>query len=291
MRRIVSLPARIFSAIALAAALAASAHALPATAAEVDEGRQVALRVATYNIHAGIGADRRFDLDRQIAALREIDADILALQEVDVNWSGRSQWRDLVTELADALDMSVFFGHIYSLDPPSEGAPRREFGIAMLSRYPIIDAENHDITRLSTQTPGPTPQPAPGFPEVVVNVRGALVHAYGTHLDYRADPYVRELQVADMRRIMADDQGRQQLLLGDFNAEPGAPELAPLWEDVVDAWGAADGGLTYPATGPVKRIDYVTVSPQIEVRSSEVPATLASDHLPVVADLVVTRGA
>lgn len=291
MRRIVSLPARLLSAIALTAALAASALALPANAADVDEGRQVALRVATYNIQAGAGMDRRFDLDRQVAALREIDADILALQEVDVNWSGRSQWRDLATELADALDMSVFFGHIYSLDPPSAEAPRREFGIAMLSRYPIVHAENHDIARLSTQTPDPTPQPAPGFPEIVVNVRGALVHAYGTHLDYRADPYVRELQVADMRQVMAEDRGRQQVLLGDFNAEPGAAELAPLWEDVVDAWGAAEGGLTYPAADPVKRIDYVTVSPWIEVRSAAARATLASDHLPVVADVVVISGA
>ena len=290
MRRIWSLAARAASAMTLAALLAAPAAA-PAVAAEVDEGQRVALRVATYNIHAGIGMDGRFDLERQVAALRQMDADIVALQEVDVHWSGRSQWRDLAGELADALGMWVFYGHIYNLDPPSEGAPRREFGIAMLSRYPIIGAENHHIARLSTQTPDPTPQPAPGFPEVVVNVRGALVHAYGTHLDYRADPYVRQLQVADMRRIMAEDHSRQQVLLGDFNAEPGAPELAPLWQDLVDAWGAADGGLTYPADTPVKRIDYVTVSPQIEVRAAEVPATLASDHLPVVADLVVTRGA
>ncbi|MGH3646776.1 MAG: endonuclease/exonuclease/phosphatase family protein, partial [Micromonosporaceae bacterium] len=220
MRRIWSLAARAAGAmtlvalVALVALLAVPAVAAPAVAGEVDEGRRVALRAATYNIQAGAGMDRRFDLDRQVAAIRELHADIIALQEVDVHWSARSQWRDLATELGDALGMWVFYGPIYSLDPLSEGAPRREFGNAILSRYPIIAAENHEITRLSTQTPDPTPQPAPGFPEVVVNVRGALVHAYGTHLDYRADPYVRRMQVADMRRIMAEDRGRQQVLLG-----------------------------------------------------------------------------
>ncbi len=266
--------------------------ATPARGADIDEGRQVAVRIATYNIHAGSGTDNRFDLQRQIAAIRAMDADIIGLQEVDVHWSGRSQWRDLATELAEGLGMYVFFGPIYSLDPPTAGDPRREYGMATLSRYPILEATNHEITRLSTQNPDPVPAPAPGFPEVVVNVRGALVHVYNTHLDYRGDPYVREMQVADMRRIMAADKG-QRVLLGDFNAEAGAPELAPLWRDLTDTWQAAngtEGGLTYPTSQPVKRIDYVTVSPQVTVRSAVVPATLASDHLPMVADLVVTRG-
>lgn len=258
----------------------------------IPDGRQVDLRVATYNIAAGAGADHVFDLERQIETLRAIDADIISLQEVDVHWSARSQWRDLASEIAGALDMNVFFGHIYDLDPPAEGEPRREFGIALLSRYPILSAENHSITRLSTQVPNPEPAPAPGFPEIVVNVQGAHVHVYGTHLDFRGDPTVREMQVADMLQIMAED-GERQILLGDFNARPDAAELAPLWEHVGDAWllaNGADDGLTYPATAPDRRIDYITVSPAVEVGLVTVPETLASDHRPVVADLTVIRG-
>ncbi|HET8662661.1 MAG TPA: endonuclease/exonuclease/phosphatase family protein [Micromonosporaceae bacterium] len=281
----------------LLAVLPASAYAVASdqlgTAA-----RQVPLRVATYNIHAGAGMDNRFDIARQADAIRQLDLDVVGLQEVDVHWGSRSQWRDLATELAEALDMSVFFGHIYDLDPPPGSLLRREYGIAILSRHPVVHAENHWVTRLSTQVPNPSPELAPGFPEVVVNVRGALVHVYATHLDYRADPSVRRLQVADTLRIMAEDRHHQdrpqQVLLGDLNAPPYAPEIQPLWGYVADAWAQANGaagGLTYPANRPDRRIDYVAVSPGITVRQATVPATLASDHLPVVADLAVTRGA
>jgi endonuclease/exonuclease/phosphatase family metal-dependent hydrolase len=258
----------------------------------VPDARLVDLRVATYNIQAGTGMDRRFDVDRQIETLRALDADIIGLQEVDVHWSARSQWRDLATEIADGLGMKVFFGPIYDFDPLAEGRPRRQFGIAILSRYPILYAENHSITRLSTQVPNPQPESAPGFPEVVVNVFGAHVHVYSTHLDFRGDPRIRQMQVADMLRIMSKDEGRRQILLGDLNARPNAPELAPLWGYVGDAWLAGGSGpeMTYPTSAPDRRIDYVTVSPRVTVRSVRVPYTVASDHLPVVADLIVTRG-
>ncbi|MET8433820.1 endonuclease/exonuclease/phosphatase family protein [Streptomyces sp900116325] len=256
----------------------------PAQAA--GHGHPVLLRVATYNIHAGAGMDNVFDLDRQAAELRALDADVIGLQEVDVHWDTRSQWRDVAGELAERLHMRVSFAPIYSLDPTTPGAPRREFGVAVLSRYRIVSAENHEITRLSTQVPDPVPAPAPGFGEVVVRVRGMPVHVYVTHLDYRGDPSVRIAQVADTRRVMAEDEGRK-VLLGDFNAEPGAPELAPLWEELADA---EPGAPTYPALNPVKRIDFVAVSKDgVRVRDAAVAETLASDHRPVVADLLLLR--
>ncbi|MFE3941618.1 endonuclease/exonuclease/phosphatase family protein [Streptomyces sp. NPDC059118] len=277
--------------VLLAAGLLGTAFTPPAAAGE-GPGRAVPLRVATYNIHAGAGMDNVFALDRQAAALRSLDADVIGLQEVDAHWGTRSEWRDLAAELAERLDMRVSFAPVYSLDPETPGAPRREFGVAVLSRYRIVSAENHEITRLSTQVPDPVPALAPGFGEVVVRVKGLPVHVYVTHLDYRADPSVRAAQVADTRRIMAEDRapGRQrvrQVLLGDFNAAPSAPVLAPLWRELTDA---EPGGPTYPAQNPVERIDYVAVSKDsVRVRDAAVAETLASDHRPVVADLLLRR--
>lgn len=278
--------------VLLAAGLLGTALAPPATAAGHGPGRLVPLRVVTYNIHAGAGMDNVFDLDRQAAELRSLHADVIGLQEVDVHWDARSQGRDLAAELAERLGMQVSFAPIYSLDPVTAGAPRREFGVAVLSRYRIVSAENHDITRLSTQDPNPVPAPAPGFGEVVLRVRGLPVHVYATHLDYRGDPSVRTAQVADTRRIMAEDQRSErrpvrQILLGDFNAAPDAPELAPLWESLHDV---EPGAPTFPALDPVKRIDYVAVSKDtVRVRDAAVAETLASDHRPVVADLLLRR--
>ncbi|GHH69814.1 metal-dependent hydrolase [Streptomyces sulfonofaciens] len=272
------------------------AGAAPGPAAH---GGAVPLRVASYNIHAGAGTDNVFDLDRTAGELRALHADVIGLEEVDVHWDARSQWRDLAAELGRATRMHVYFAPIYDEDPATEGAPRRQYGVAVLSRFAFRSAENHDITRLSTQDPDPVPAPAPGFPEVVVKVRGVPVHVYVTHLDYRADPAVRRAQVADTRRIMAEDCGPtghcpRQILVGDFNATPDAPELAPLWQDLLDAGpdaSAGAAGYTYPALNPEKRIDFVTGSREaMSVRAVTVPDTLASDHRPVVADVTLRRG-
>jgi endonuclease/exonuclease/phosphatase family metal-dependent hydrolase len=246
----------------------------------------VPLRVATYNIHAGAGQDQVYDLDRTTRALRDLDADVIGLQEVDVHWSARSDFADEARALAEKLGMRVFFAPIYDMDPATPGGERRQYGVAVLSRFPVLAAENHEITRLSTQVPGSPPAPAPGFAEVTVNVRGAHTHVYVTHLDYRADPSVRAAQVADTRRILAADHG-PKILVGDFNAEASAPELAPLWEDLRNATPGV--GPTYPAVGPVKQIDFVTVSPDVTVTAAHAVATDASDHRPVVADVELHR--
>ncbi|WP_103530329.1 endonuclease/exonuclease/phosphatase family protein [Streptomyces sp. SM11] len=277
--------------ILLVASLLGALIAPPAAAVTTPRppsGGGLPLRVATYNIHAGAGLDGAFDLDRQTAELQLLEADVIGLQEVDRHWGDRSGWRDLAGELARRLRMHVSFAPIYSLDPAEPGGPRAEYGVAVLSRHRILSADNHEITRLSTQDPNPVPAPAPGFGEVVVRVRGLPVHVYVTHLDYRLDPAVRVAQVADTRRIMAEDRG-PQILLGDFNAEPAAPELAPLWRELADA---DPGAPTFPARDPVKRIDFVAVSDDgphggIEVRKAWVPESTASDHRPVVADLLV----
>ncbi|WP_327296564.1 endonuclease/exonuclease/phosphatase family protein [Streptomyces sp. NBC_01197] len=259
----------------LAATIAPPAQAHAPTRAHT---RDVPLRVASYNIHAGAGMDNVFDLDRQEAALRAMHADAIGLEEVDVHWAARSEWRDVAGELAKRLGMQVYFAPIYSVDG-------REFGVAVLSKYRILKAVNHEITRLSTQDPNPVPAPAPGFGEVELRVKGVPLHVYVTHLDYRADPSVRVSQVADTRRIMGRDRNRK-VLLGDFNATPDAPELAPLWRDLTDV---EPGAPTFPALKPVERIDYVAVSPGVAVRGAEVPDTLASDHRPIVADLSLRR--
>lgn len=273
---------------------------VPATADSPGPGHPppaVEVRVASYNIAAGRDADGAFDIGSTAAAIEEIDADVIALQEVDVHWGERSLNLDLAEELAEALDMWVEFAPIYSNDPVEEGGPRAEFGVAVLSDYPIVDFTNHEITRLSTQSENPEPAPAPGFAEAVVQARAARVHVYSTHLDYRGDPTVRELQVADTLEILAEDGPHaSQILMGDFNARPDAPELGPLWDVLTDAHAVAGegDGFTFPADTPDRRIDYVTVSEGITVQDAFVPAdgvaATSSDHRPVVADLELPRG-
>jgi endonuclease/exonuclease/phosphatase family metal-dependent hydrolase len=236
------------------------------------------IRVMTYNIAAGRG-----DLSAIADVIRAADADIIALQEVDVRWSERSGFADQATVLADALGMNVRFGPIYRLPGAGSAAPR-EFGLAILSRHHIVEFRNHVISRLSTQSNDTMPRPLPGFLEAVIAVGDMSVHVFNTHLDYRADPSVRMMQAAEMLDILSHVRG-PLLLMGDLNAPPQATELTALRARLRDAWEGEDPGFTYPAAAPVRRIDYILFSDHFRAAGSRVIETEASDHRPVVADL------
>lgn len=232
------------------------------------------VRAMTYNIAAGGG-----DLDAVAAVIRAAAPDIVALQEVDVQWSERSRFADQAAELGAALGMHVRFGPIYQLPPA------RRFGLAILSRTPIVEFTNHTMPRLSTQTNETEPTMLPGFLEAVTVIDGVRVRVFNTHLDYRADPRVRQQQVRAMLDLITARAG-PTVLMGDLNAPPSAPELQPLFARLRDAWGAdEERGLTYPAHAPEKRIDYILLSGHFGVVDIRVPAVRASDHLPVIADL------
>ena len=261
----------------LVVAASVSCAALPRTRSPLS------LRVMTYNIQAGAG-----NLDGTAGAIRAAAPDVVALQEVDVHWSARSQFADEADSLAKLLGMQARFAHIYDL--PGEGAssPAREYGVALLSRYPIVAFANHAITRHSTVNEGAAPASMPGFLEASIDVRGTRVRVFNTHLDYRSDPAVRRQQVAETIAIIGTP-ATPTLLFGDLNAGPDAAELQPLFARLHDSWRSVstDAGLTYPAVAPVKRIDFVLTSPHFRAVGARVPDTQASDHRPVVVDLVV----
>lgn len=236
-----------------------------------------ALRVMSYNIQAG-GAS----LDSTAQAIRALSPDVITLQKVDVHWGERSHFADQATELEARLGMQVRFAPIYHIEA-------REYGVALLSRFPIVGFQNDTLTRLSTQDANATPVPAPGLLEAAIDVNGQRVRLFNTHLDYRADPSVRARQVAEMVRYIGASTG-PTIVTGDLNATPDALEIQPLLRALRDSWPAANGlGLTYPAELPVKRIDYVLTSPHFAVRAASVGMTRASDHRPVVVDLLLRR--
>jgi endonuclease/exonuclease/phosphatase family metal-dependent hydrolase len=240
------------------------------------------LRVMTYNIQAGGG-----NIDSITAVIRRSDADVVGLQEVDVHWSERSGYADEAEALAKQLGMQVRFAPIYDLPGTDPSKPRRQYGIALLSRFPIVSFTNHVITRLSTQTADATPSLAPGFLEAAIVFQGTRVRLFNTHLDYRSDPRVREAQVREMLDFIGE-VSTPTVVFGDMNATPDAPELQPLLRHLSDSWASSLGaGLTYPARDPVKRIDYVLTSRHFSARDQTVLPTLASDHRPVVMNLVL----
>ena len=234
----------------------------------------------TYNIHYGDP-----DLVRIADVICQSGAHIVGLQEVDVHWSERSGFADQAAEVARRCGMQFRYGPIYTLPPLQSGSPPRQFGVALLSRFPIVSATNHPLLRLSTQSESSRPEPMPGFLQATVDAGGTRVDVFVTHLDFRPEPAVRAVQVTEMLAIIGEIT-RPTILLGDMNATPEHAELAPLFARLRDVWEESTGpGYTYPANVPVRRIDFVLVGGPLTARSATVLDTEASDHRPVIATL------
>lgn len=238
------------------------------------------LRLATYNIRWGLGADGVHDLERTARVLRAIDADIVLLNEVDINWR-RSGNADQPAYLAAAAG----YPHVYFGPALRTWASGRLglslYGNALLSRFPL---EN---TRTVPLPAGPGREPRAAV-LAEVELAGATLTVLGTHLGLnRGDRLAQTARLA----ALAGSQAGPVVLMGDFNAEPEAPEVRQLLDaGLVDAFaqaGAAGSGFTFPTGDPRVRIDYVLVSPDLAPRvvAAGPLAVDASDHLPVVVDL------
>jgi endonuclease/exonuclease/phosphatase family metal-dependent hydrolase len=241
------------------------------------------LRVATYNIHHGVGIDGLLDLERTARQIEQSAVDVVGLQEVDRHWSERSDFVDQATWLAERLGMHVVYGANLDRDPLTPEAERRQYGTAILSRHTIRSWTN-------TLLPRPEGGEQRGLLEALIRVRGLDVRVFNTHLQH--DSQVERLaQVAQIRSIVGQ-ANQSVVLLGDLNATPETPEIAAITQDLVDAWLTAGvgPGYTFDAESPHARIDYVLTSEGIVARTAAVVATDASDHLPVVSDLALPGG-
>jgi endonuclease/exonuclease/phosphatase family metal-dependent hydrolase len=116
-------------------------------------------------------------------------------------------------------------------------------------------------------------------------VDGRPVRAFCTHLQHRSRTE-RMAQATQIAESLTAGDGAV-VVMGDLNARPGDPEIAPLTAVLDDAWEAAgDGdGFTFDAATPHARIDYILMSADLVARRAAVLPTDASDHLAVVADL------
>ncbi|MFD7445233.1 endonuclease/exonuclease/phosphatase family protein [Streptomyces sp. NPDC059909] len=271
----------------LAAGAAGAATALlgagPAAAADLKP--TAAVRVLTYNIHHGASGAEVFDLERVAEVIEAVRPDIVGLQEVDRHWSARSQWLDLPEWFSERLGMRYVYGANLDLDPLVPGDPRRQYGTAILTPWPVKSSSNTLLPKLGTHEQR-------GLLQAEIEVNGSRVRFANTHLQHN-DAFERQLQAARIRELLGDDADRT-ILVGDLNAVPGTPEMLTMTGFLKDAWteaGSGDG-YTHDSEHPHARIDYVMHSSDVRAESAAVIMSdpLTSDHLPVAADLRVDKG-
>ncbi|WP_257347322.1 endonuclease/exonuclease/phosphatase family protein [Pseudalkalibacillus decolorationis] len=250
-------------------------------AEEDDEkhGRPVNVKVMSFNIHHAEGIDGVLDLERIARIIEDSDTDIVGLQEVDNHWSERSDFKDQAKELAKRLGMFYTYAPNLDREPLEVGGHRRQYGTAVLSKYPIIESENHLLTKI-----GNTEQR--GLLETTINVKGNHLHFYNTHLALTSAE--REIQLKEIIEIAGEKKG-PKVIMGDLNATPTSNEMKLMYANYVDAFAKTPEAYTYPAEDPSKRIDYIFTSDNIETGETEVISTNASDHLPLTAEIVLER--
>lgn len=243
------------------------------------EGR---LRAASYNIHHGADDDGILDLERTAGVIRDSGADIVGLQEVDRHWGERSDFQDEARWLGERLHMHVVFAANVDEDPPRPGEPRRQYGTAILSRYPILDWQNTLLPKFEGSEQR-------GLLVATVLAQGRTVRFANTHLQFD-DAAEREVQAKAVVELLAE-QDLPTVLTGDLNATPGTGTIGVLTAMLRDSWAeigsGPEAGFTFPADVPDRRIDYVLASGEWDLRRAEVLAVEASDHRPYVVDLAL----
>jgi endonuclease/exonuclease/phosphatase family metal-dependent hydrolase len=255
------------------------------------------VRLATFNLlHGRSLSDGTVHADRVAAAVADLDADVLGLQEVD-RAQPRSGLLDLTAIAADALHAPVHRFAAAVVGTPGEiWQPWRSdddnqhplYGIALISRYPVL---RWQITRLPgapVRSPVYVPQggllllkdePRVLLAAVLQTPRGPMTVAT-THLSFVPGWNLRQLRHA-VRALRALPAPR--VLLGDLNM-PAAVARA------VTGWKPLGRSATYPSPSPRAQLDHILADPRGAARLGRVvqvstPHPAVSDHRPLIVQL------
>lgn len=240
------------------------------------------IRVVTYNVHKCIGLDRRFKPGRIAAVLRETEADVIALQEVVSVEDDARQEAHQARYIAGELGCEFRIGENRRHDG---GA----YGNVILTRLPVEDCRNHDITWRGREPRGCLRV------DLRLGDRAPVLHVFNVHL---GTAYVERRHQG--RKLVGDgvlraaDLSGPRIVLGDFNEWTRGLATRLLAEELLsaDIKHHLRRRTTYPGPLPFLHLDHIYHDPSLELVSLRLhrsrTALVASDHLPLVADFRLT---
>lgn len=252
------------------------------------------VKVMSFNIAHGLGMDGLVDLKRTAEVIEDSCATIIGLQEVDRYFSERSSFADQVDWLSERLGMYAAYGANLDLEADEAERPRRQYGNAILSKYPIKYTENHHLTKVKGLFGNDEQR---GVLEAVIEVEGTNISFYNTHLAVKEEE--QGVSIGELLEITGKSRF-PRIITGDFNAPPTHPHIQYMNQHFSDAFLKMKRGdaYTYPAPyteeligqkfEPTVRIDYIFCDKNLPVVQTAFVATAVSDHLPIAADLVLT---
>lgn len=229
------------------------------------------LKVMSYNIHHGADAAERMTLREIGAFIKKSGADLVGLQEVD-SLCRRSGNVDQMKVLAEITGMHYAFYRHFAYDG---GA----YGLGILSKYPIKEQSNKRITSMKNGR-------KESLAFLAVKLHTGRKELVFSTVHMALDQATRLIQADEIMRHLAGDE--PVILTGDFNALPDTEEIQLISERL----SFMDQSLapTFPAAEPIKKIDYIFVSPSLLKKNSSTVVRKEirySDHLPLEAMLTL----
>lgn len=231
------------------------------------------LRILTYNIHHANPPSKPDGIDLEAIAkvINEADADLIGIQEVDINVS-RSERIDQAAKLAELTKSNYYFSKGIDLEAG-------EYGTLILTKHKIIGKRKYDL---------PMPIKSENRSLAVVDVElpdGRVVSFANTHLDLK-----KENRVAQVKFIneLGDRYTRPFILVGDMNAEPDEEPIQLLEKYFVR--NTTTNAPTSPNIQPRNEIDYIFVGKHSKfkwIKYQVIQEEYASDHLPVFAEIEI----
>jgi len=245
------------------------------------------VRVMTYNVHSCIGMDGKISPERIARVIARHEPDIVTLQELDLKRQ-RTGGMDQPHIIAKELEMMYHFH-------PNISIEEEHYGNAVLSRYPIKLVKAAALPGLSEK---PFLEPR-GAIWCTVDMGGGLsLQLFNTHLGLRSAERLVQVKALGSDEWLHHPGCRGPMVLcGDFNALPRSPACNYLSRSLVDAQTEMEGHTplsTWFGHMPLGRIDHVFISSDIMVERIVVSKTdldkKASDHLPLIVDLKISKG-
>ncbi|HSI66089.1 MAG TPA: endonuclease/exonuclease/phosphatase family protein [Planococcus sp. (in: firmicutes)] len=256
---------------------------------------RTSIKIMSFNIAHGSGMDGVLDLEKTAQVIEASGAEIVGLQELDRFFSERSAYIDQVEFLSKRLGMYAAFGASIDQEADESERPRKQYGNAVFSKYPIKYQETHMLTQVIDPF-GNNEQRS--VLETIIDVNGTYISVYNTHLALKDE----ELKVSlDELLSIAGKNQFPTIITGDFNAPPTHIYMLKMEQDYNDVFyhQGRNDDYTYPApyeneeTGeklkPVTRIDYIFTDAHFNIETAERITTSVSDHLPITAELVLTN--
>ncbi|MBQ8545563.1 MAG: endonuclease/exonuclease/phosphatase family protein [Clostridia bacterium] len=232
------------------------------------------MKIMTFNTQSCLNyLEQKVDYDIMAKTILDLGAEVVGLNEMHSYCEEGDTFPNQTKTLADLCGFeNHYFARAVCLPP--EGS----FGNGLISKYKIVKAETIAI-------PDPNPRKYNGYYETRCILKAKLENGLtvmSVHFGLNPDEHENAVKT-----ILENLENEKCVLMGDFNITPDNELLNKIREKMKDtAVGYCENTPTWPSDKPEMKIDYIFVTPDIEVVSAEIPEIIASDHRAHTAEII-----